>query len=110
MEELKVEQTIDQDSVKQLMDAITKIPSLGLYGIIAAIVLIIVMVGVWLWWHNWYNKQVQKETEQQRAKDQAGTVTDNQKIEDEAKKAQEQIDAIRKEESDQGKQDVPNKP
>ncbi len=105
-----MEKVIDESSAKDLVDAMIKIPNLGLYGSIAAIVLMVLMVVAWFWLKGIRNKAVQKETEAQRARDQAGTVTDNQKIEADRLAAEMRIEEMRKQEASAGKKPIPPQP
>lgn len=100
---------ISKDQAHTLLDAVTKIPSLGTTGIIAAIVLLVMTVVVWYWWNNIREKTVNRENEERRAKDQAGTVKDNQDV---AKDWDESHNQLEKERTsgDEGKQDIPPKP
>ena len=111
MEELKSAQTvIDEQQAKDLLGAITKIPDLGMWGIVAAIALIILLVLVWYWWNNIHQKQVNAENEKKRAEDQAKTVTENQDASQEWKQGSDAVDDARKEEPDSGKQPRPKPP
>lgn len=104
------ESVFDAQTTKNVIDSITKIPSLGTVGIIAAIVLAIITIVAWYWWNNIHNKTVQKETEKQRAKDQADTVTDNQDASQKWDDAEKRSEEERTKEGDDGKKDVPTEP
>jgi len=80
------------DTVKKLVDGISGIASLGTGGIIAAIVLALLMIGVYIWWHFKGKAATHRKNEEQRAEDNASTKPDNQDITDEWDEAHDRVE------------------
>jgi len=87
---------VNIDNAKKLVDGISGIASLGTVGIIAAIVLALLMIGVYVWWHFKGKAATHRKNEEQRAKDNASTKPVNQGITDEWDEASDRVNDKRK--------------
>lgn len=97
---------VSDEDVKQLVNSISQIPSLGLYGIIAAIVLAIVLFAAWYWMKGIGNKTTERENQKESAKEQADTVKKDQQATDQWDEANKKSEAERLA-SEEGKADIP---
>ncbi len=91
-EETGTGDVVNADSIKTLFEGVAKIPDLGLYGIIAAIILAVIMFGIWLWWNTNKKKITHRKNDEQDQKDQAENKTKNQDASDEWDEAHDNVE------------------
>ena len=93
---MDMEQVVTGDDIKQLLESLAKIPEMGTAGIISAILLSLVTVGIWIWAKNIQVKAVNLKNSADKTKAQAETQTENEEISKEWDAAHNAVEDERK--------------
>lgn len=84
--------------INKLPDIISGIAEGGTVGIVLKITFLLLIIGGAIWLNNWSenkkNEEIKKKTDQGQNKDQVDIIEENSGLEDDAKKAEKEIQDI----------------